>query len=75
MYVYKFKDNVDGNYCFIAHETVDEAAAILLDMTTLSFSLVSKKSAGELPEKWTNRVKGAYPIPKGHILFNSIVPF
>ena len=61
MNIYKFKDEIDGNYSFIVAKNQGEAVTTLQKTTSIPFKFVASKKPEEL-----NR-----PI----ILINTILPF
>jgi hypothetical protein len=61
MNIYKFKDEVDGNYAFIVAKNQGEAVTTLQKTTSIPFKFVTSKKPEEL-----NR-----PI----VLVNTILPF
>ena len=61
MTIWKFKDNVDGNYAFILAKTKDEAAGILMNLTSIPFEYVDKLEPDH--------------IKKPFIILNKILPF
>lgn len=61
MNIFKFKDDVDGNYAFVISDTEEKAREILKEKTSLSLSLVSMMSYKE------------YNLPI--IFYNKIMPF
>ncbi|TXD52706.1 MULTISPECIES: hypothetical protein [unclassified Polaribacter] len=61
MKIYKFKDEIDGNFAFIIAKNEDEAAATLTITSSIPFKFIESKNIEE-----HNR-----PV----ILLNNILPF
>lgn len=61
MKIYKFKDNVDGNYAFILAKNLAEAEEMLALLTSVPFNSVGNKYPEDLSR----------PI----VLLNNILPF
>ena len=61
MVVYKFKDNVDGNFAFICAKNKELAVNKLKECTSIAFTLIEQKNIED--------------IDKVIILSNKILPF
>lgn len=57
MTVYKFQDDVDGNFAFVIANTQDEAKAALEEKTSIPVIFISYQPLeNHLPIVWINRI-------------------
>jgi hypothetical protein len=61
MKIYKFKDNIDGRYCFIMAKSKDAALRVVDGLTSIPVTLVDEKRPEELTK----------PI----VIMNEVLPF
>ena len=69
-YIFKYKDEVDGNFAFIIHTDEIKAREVLEEETSLRFLLVATKKLEDIPsalEHWENGL--------GNIYINQIMIF
>lgn len=61
MTIYKFRDTIDGNYCFVVAKDKDEALDAVQRLTSIPVVLVDQKPVEQLNK----------PV----VLFNTVLPF
>jgi len=61
MEIYKFKDTIDGNYCFIIASNKTESEKVLQNLTAIPFDFIESKAIEDVN----------LPI----IMYNKILPF
>ena len=70
IYIFKYRDTVDGNYAFIIHTSEEKARKRLEEETVIEFTLVGSKKLEDVPaahEFWFNYYNNFY--------INQILPF
>jgi hypothetical protein len=59
--IYKFKDLVDGNYCFILAKNKDIAVGLLIQLTSIPFEFIEAKKVEDIKNPF--------------LIINNILPF
>lgn len=70
IFIFKYKDTVDGRYAFIIHENEEKARKILEQETSLDFVLCGSKFLEEVPEAYKH-----WFSTFNYIYINEILPF
>lgn len=70
IFIFKYKDTVDGRYAFIIHENEEKARKILEQETSLDFVLCGSKFLEEVPEAYKHWFSNF-----NYIYINEILPF